>query len=79
MAHLVEDMIQVDPTKRPTIDTVVQRYREICHSLSWWTLRSRLKQNEEAEVPGQTTLLNIKHFFQTVGHILQFRSSVPTS
>lgn len=78
MTSLIEDMVQEDPTKRPTIDEVVRRYEAIRHSLAWWKLRSRLKENKELEVTGMRTFLDMKHFFRTVGHLLLFRNSVPT-
>ncbi|KAJ7091962.1 kinase-like domain-containing protein [Mycena belliarum] len=38
---LVADMVQEDPTKRPTIDDVVRRFSDIKAGLSKWKLRSR--------------------------------------
>ncbi|KAJ7680929.1 hypothetical protein DFH06DRAFT_1077918 [Mycena polygramma] len=42
MKSLVSDMVQDDPTKRPTIDEVVARFDKIQSSLSSWKLRSRI-------------------------------------
>ncbi|KAI0311022.1 hypothetical protein OF83DRAFT_1069524, partial [Amylostereum chailletii] len=42
MDKLVADMVQKDPSKRPTIDEVVARFADIRHALSPWKLRSRL-------------------------------------
>ena len=42
MWPLVNDMVQDDPGKRPTMDDVVERFEKIRRSLHWWTLRSRL-------------------------------------
>jgi serine/threonine protein kinase len=42
MRPLVMDMVQDDPTKRPTIDEVVTRFAEIQKGLSSWKLRSRV-------------------------------------
>ncbi|TFK74321.1 hypothetical protein BDN72DRAFT_833673 [Pluteus cervinus] len=38
---LIQDMVQDDPTKRPTIDEVVTRFEDICKKLGPWKLRSR--------------------------------------
>ncbi|KAF8200026.1 kinase-like domain-containing protein, partial [Mycena galopus ATCC 62051] len=42
MRPLVTDMVQDDPTRRPTIDDVVTRFAEIQKGLSSWKLRSRV-------------------------------------
>lgn len=36
-------MVQEDPSKRPTMDEVVQRFKVIVDNLSAWKLRSRPK------------------------------------
>ncbi|TFK74319.1 hypothetical protein BDN72DRAFT_81440 [Pluteus cervinus] len=41
LGPLIRDMVQDDPTKRPTIDEVVTRFDKICKELSSWKLRSR--------------------------------------
>ena len=47
MRPLVTDMIQSDPSKRPTMDEVVARFDNIFRSLSRWKLRSRVVDYEE--------------------------------
>lgn len=47
MASLVADMVQDDPSRRPTIHEVVNRFDRIQRSISWWTLQSRLVYNKE--------------------------------
>ncbi|KAJ7267690.1 kinase-like domain-containing protein [Mycena haematopus] len=47
MRPLVNDMVQDDPTKRPTIDEVVARFAEIQKGLSSWKLRSRVLGKRE--------------------------------
>ncbi|KAF9480288.1 hypothetical protein BDN70DRAFT_621677 [Pholiota conissans] len=42
MKPFVDDMVQDDPTKRPTIDECVIRLDEIARSLSSWTLRGQV-------------------------------------
>jgi len=47
MSALVADMVQDDPTKRPTADELVARMDDIGQSLSNWKLRSRVvKKND---------------------------------
>lgn len=76
MIPLVEDMVQDDPSARPTIDEVVQRFEEIRKSLTWWKLRSRLVENDEAR--GDRVARAFHHFFRTLAHIVCFHDSVPT-
>ncbi|KAJ7630024.1 hypothetical protein DFH06DRAFT_1005613 [Mycena polygramma] len=47
MRPLVNDMVQDDPTKRPSIDQVVTRFAEIQRGLSSWKLRSRVVGKRE--------------------------------
>ncbi|CAL1706317.1 unnamed protein product [Somion occarium] len=76
MAPLVADMVQADPSKRPTIDEVVQRFEDICRSLRWWKLRSRLI--EKRELGYLITFRSVKHYIRTVAHVLTLKSAVPT-
>ncbi|KAL1713756.1 hypothetical protein EV715DRAFT_267062 [Schizophyllum commune] len=44
---LVESMTQADPSKRPTMDEVAERFESLAASLSSWKLRSRVaKEND---------------------------------
>ena len=74
MRPLVEDMVQDDPKKRPTMDEVVERFDKIRASLSWWILRKRLVPLED-EFP---ILATIRHLFRTAIDTLAFRSALPT-
>ena len=47
MRPLVADMIQSDPSKRPTMDEVVARFDSIRRGLSRWKLRSRVVDHDE--------------------------------
>lgn len=47
MEPLVVDMVQVDPSKRPSINDVISRFEDIRHSLSSWKLRSRIRHRKE--------------------------------
>ena len=47
MQSLIADMVQVDPSKRPTMDDVVQRFENIRKSLTTSKLRSRIVDKGE--------------------------------
>ncbi|KAI0073864.1 hypothetical protein K474DRAFT_1686011 [Panus rudis PR-1116 ss-1] len=76
MEPLVNDMVQDDPSKRPTIDEVVQRFNSIQNSLPWWKLRSRLVDKKEDGF--NRFIRNFRHRYRTFLHILAFRSALPT-
>ena len=42
MRELVDDMVQDDPKRRPTMKEVVSRFSDIVRGLSSWKLRSRV-------------------------------------
>lgn len=75
---LVNDMVSVDPKKRPTMDEVVERFERIRYALPWWKLRARLWSSMEDGHPWMTFTLNVRHIFRTICDILMFRSAVPT-
>lgn len=50
MQPLVDDMVQDEPGKRPTVDAVVSRFDEIRVSLQARKLHSRLVANDENRV-----------------------------
>ncbi|CCM03211.1 uncharacterized protein FIBRA_05335 [Fibroporia radiculosa] len=76
MRPLVDDMVQDDPSLRPTIDQVVMRFQEIRQGLGYWRLRSRIVDLEELFV--DRVYRNTKYIFRTIGYLLTFRSPVPT-
>jgi len=47
MQSLIADMVQADPSKRPTMDEVVEQFEDIRKSLTISKLRSRVVDNEE--------------------------------
>lgn len=47
MQTLIDDMVQIDPSERPTMDEVVERFEEIRKSLTMSKLRSRIIDKEE--------------------------------
>ncbi|KAF7357872.1 Protein kinase domain-containing protein [Mycena venus] len=74
MRPLVDDMVQADPTKRPTIDQVVARFAEIQKGLSSWTLRSRvIGQREFVYLPQRI----IGHWYRRIRSIVMRVPAVP--
>ncbi|KAH9969405.1 hypothetical protein BGW80DRAFT_1461696 [Lactifluus volemus] len=65
---LVDDMVQEDPTKRPTMDEVVSRFAEIKGKLSTWKLRSRMSC--KYEIWPVTAWRLVGHWYRTVGYVL---------
>lgn len=47
MLSLITDMVQVDPSKRPMMDEVVERFEDIRKSLTMSKLRSRIVNKKE--------------------------------
>ncbi|KAJ3481137.1 hypothetical protein NLI96_g7863 [Meripilus lineatus] len=72
---LIDDMVQTDPTKRPTMDEVVLRYDEMVKSLSYWHLRSMLLERHEDTLG--IIIIAIAHIYRTIIHIFTFRSPIP--
>ncbi|KAH7920626.1 hypothetical protein BV22DRAFT_1020849 [Leucogyrophana mollusca] len=52
MEPLVNDMVQDDPAKRPTMDQVVERFDAMRKELSSWKLRSRVVTHEDSLIGG---------------------------
>jgi len=75
MEPLVTDMVQDDPTKRPTMDEVVTRFSEIKNKLSTWKLRSRMaRKNELWPVTAWRT---VRHWYWTVGYVFGRKAAIP--
>lgn len=55
MRPLMEDMVKVDPTQRPTIDEVVARFADIEKELSAWTLHPRVIGKQEFPLLSQSS------------------------
>ena len=75
MEPLVTDMVQTDPTKRPTIDEVVARFSEIRGKLSSWKLRSRIARKPELWLV--TAWKSVGHWYRTVGYVLGRKAAIP--
>lgn len=72
---LVEDMVHVDPSKRPKIDEVVSRFKSIRDSLGAWKLRSRLVGRKEWRIVRVWKFGG--HVYRTAGYVLTRKSAIP--
>ena len=71
---LVQDMIQDDPTKRPTMEEVVARFEIIRKNLSSWKLRSRVvKKMDFPFTPYRT----VAHWTRRFGFIVKRVPAIP--
>jgi hypothetical protein len=75
MEALVTDMVQDDPTKRPTMDEVVTRFAEIRGKLRTWKLRSRIARKHE--LWPVTVWKSVSHWYRTVGYVLGRMAATP--
>ncbi|KAH9899125.1 kinase-like domain-containing protein [Epithele typhae] len=62
LESLVADMIQTDPSRRPTMEEVAQHFSKILADMSPWKLRSRIVHREEFAITG---------FFRAIGHVFR--------
>ncbi|EMD36447.1 hypothetical protein CERSUDRAFT_115467 [Gelatoporia subvermispora B] len=69
MKPLVDDMVQDEPSKRPTIREVSVRFDSVRQKLSNWKLRSRLKELDEDMFTA---------FFRSTGHCIRMAYYVTT-
>ncbi|KAJ6507376.1 kinase-like domain-containing protein [Mycena vitilis] len=74
MSPLVEDMMDNDPTKRPTMEEVVGRFEVIKAGLSSWNLRSRVVKEDDFPFPIHRV---VGHWVRRVGYILRRSPAVP--
>lgn len=77
MQHLIADMVQKDPSKRPTMSEVVQRFDAIRAGLSRWKLRSRVVDKGENAYHSVTR--GTSHWMRQIGFITRGIAAVPTS
>ncbi|TBU48088.1 kinase-like domain-containing protein [Dichomitus squalens] len=75
MQPLVDEMVQTEPGKRPTIQEVVSRFELLMGSLSTWRLRSRLATRNENWLIRSIRV--IAHAFRTIFYVLIFRPALP--
>ncbi|KZT29111.1 hypothetical protein NEOLEDRAFT_1057150 [Neolentinus lepideus HHB14362 ss-1] len=72
---LVSDMVQDDPSKRPTMDEVVSRFETIRKSLSSWKLRSRIAERDELAII--EFYRAIIHWRRRIGYFIRRIPAVP--
>ena len=75
MKVLIADMVQEDPTKRPTMDEVVARFSEIRNKLRTWKLRSRLVRKKE--ILPVKVWRTVGHWYRTAGYVLSRKAAIP--
>lgn len=75
LAPLVRDMIQTDPSRRPTINEVVRQFDELLKHVRFWTLRSRLVPVDEYSIVGWYR--NTRHIFRTIHYVLLRKFAIP--
>ncbi|KAI0769063.1 hypothetical protein BD413DRAFT_88151 [Trametes elegans] len=75
LSPLVEDMVQDDPSKRPTIQEVVQRYNDCLRSVGPWKLRSRLVPRKESICAA--FVRSVVHYSRTARYALTRKPPIP--
>lgn len=75
MRPLVNEMTQKDPSKRPSMGQVAERFEAIAASLSSWKLRSRVAK--EHDHPLYSIYLSATHWLRRVRLIATRRPAVP--
>ena len=80
MKPLVKEMVQDDPSQRPTIHQVVERFSRLRKSLPWWTLRSRVADVEDDADDGRLAVCwrIARHAGRQAFHILTCRKAIPS-
>ena len=75
MEPLITDMVQDDPTKRPTMEVVVTRFSEIRGKLGTWKLRSRITRRDE--LWPISVWRSVHHWYCTIGYVLGRKAAIP--
>ncbi|KAJ8474870.1 hypothetical protein ONZ45_g15805 [Pleurotus djamor] len=76
MKPLVADMTNPDPSKRPTMDEVVERFEKMRKSLSSWKLRSRVVKADEIYVVG--VVRSIGHLARRAIYMVKGVPAIPS-
>lgn len=76
MQPLIADMVQGDPSKRPTMDETIKRFDVIRSDLSSWKLRSRVIDKEENLLDG--VLRSTSHWMRRIRFMTRGVSAIPT-
>jgi len=72
---LIADMVQQDPSKRPTMDEVVKRFDTIQAGLRSWKLRSRVVDKRESVLEG--VIRGTSHWIRRIGFVARGVPAVP--
>ncbi|KIJ18445.1 hypothetical protein PAXINDRAFT_8690 [Paxillus involutus ATCC 200175] len=72
---LIADMVQQDPSKRPTMDEVVKRFDTIQAGLRSWKLRSRVVNKRESVLEG--VIRGTSHWIRRIGFVARGVPAVP--
>ena len=75
MKDLIDDMVQADPGKRPTIEEVESRFNEKFHRLTRWKLRSRLVRKNEWLI--ERGIYGIVHAIRTAKYLMKRLPPLP--
>jgi hypothetical protein len=76
MESLVSDMVQSQPSKRPSMGEVVTRFEDIRKNLSGWKLRSRVSNRQENPIVG--FYYSIGHWTRRLGFMVKGVPPLPT-
>ncbi|KIJ16754.1 hypothetical protein PAXINDRAFT_168241 [Paxillus involutus ATCC 200175] len=76
MQPLIADMVQKDPSKRPTMDEVVERFDAIRAGLTMWKLRSRVINKRENLLEG--VVRGTSYWMRRIGFVAMGVPAVPT-
>ncbi|KAG1753331.1 kinase-like domain-containing protein [Suillus lakei] len=75
LKSLIDDMVQDDPSKRPTMEQAVERFDSIRENLSTWKLRSRVTARDEG--PFEHAYHGAAHWRRRIGFIVKRVSAIP--
>ncbi|KAL0952422.1 hypothetical protein HGRIS_006695 [Hohenbuehelia grisea] len=73
---LIADMVQDDPSKRPTMEQVAERFDESCAGLSSWTLRSRVARKYDPAIA--IPFVFLAHWGRRIMSISRRRPAIPS-
>jgi len=75
MEPLVADMVLDNPTKRPKMDEVATRFRQIKGKLSTWKLPSRVVRCDE--IWPLAVWRSVGRWYRTLGYVLTRKAATP--
>ncbi|KAJ7590147.1 hypothetical protein C8J56DRAFT_936959 [Mycena floridula] len=73
----IQDLVQPEPSKRPNIDEVVNRFAELRDSLSQWRLRSPVVSKDPYYAPRSLVFHTIRHYVWTLGIVIRRYPAIP--